>query len=599
MAEQFKGCRLIPFPTPPELLHSLNWTAQPVSEDDLNRVQRSLGCGRITATLLCQRINGDEREMRKFLAPRLSGISDPFSIRGMDQVVSRVLRARINRERIHVFGDYDVDGVSSTVLMVQVLSEIGCSVSYSMPRRNEEGYGLTLSHVEKVVSELPVDIWMALDCGSNAHASIRFLQEKGVDVIVIDHHQVRNGLPEKVIMINPHTDGCECRGQLNLCTGALVFKLIQALMNRIQDDPDDHWEGGALKDYLDLVALACVTDLVPLVQENRVLVHFGLQRLSRSTRPGIQALMDVAGIDYGQTLDASDISYKLGPRINAGGRLNDAMLPVRLLLSQDFNSCVKDACELEGMNQERQFIERCVYASAIQSVENNGLGDRHGLVLYDPEWHTGVVGIVSNRLVRQLNRPVIVLGNEGAIAKGSCRGVDGLDMVGILDQCSDYLIEWGGHPMAAGLSLHPDAVPGFSDRFNALVSHAKPVDSGFPVRENGTKVDLWVTRDQIDRNLTDEIRRFGPFGICNPEPILGLRNVPVARAPVRFGSDHYKFWVGLDRHEYDLICLSWNGTSNMPSAGKSVDILFRLKWHEWRGKGYPEATLVEWRYSGD
>lgn len=599
MAEQFKGCRLIPFPTPPELLLSLNWTAQPVSEDDLNRVQRSLGCSRITATLLCQRINGDEREMRKFLAPRLSGISDPFSIRGMDQVVSRLLRARINRERIHVFGDYDVDGVSSTVLMVQVLSEIGCSVSYSMPRRNEEGYGLTLSHVEKVVSELPVDIWMALDCGSNAHASIRFLQEKGVDVIVIDHHQVRNGLPEKVMMINPHTDGCECRGQLNLCTGALVFKLIQALMNRIQEDPDDHWEGSALKDYLDLVALACVTDLVPLVQENRVLVHFGLQRLSRSTRPGIQALMDVAGIDYGQTLDASDISYKLGPRINAGGRLNDAMLPVRLLLSQDFNSCVKDACELEGMNQERQFIERCVYSSAIQSVEKNGLGDRHGLVLYDPEWHTGVVGIVSNRLVRQLNRPVIVLGNEGAIAKGSCRGVDGLDMVGILDQCSDYLIEWGGHPMAAGLSLHPDAVPGFSDRFNALVSHAKPVDSGFPVRENGTKVDLWVTRDQIDRNLTDEIRRFGPFGICNPEPILGLRNVPVARAPVRFGSDHYKFWVGLDRHEYDLICLSWNGASNMPSAGKSVDILFRLKWHEWRGKGYPEATLVEWRYSGD
>jgi len=559
---------------------------------------RDFDLSRITAVLVSRLGFEDARVVKRFLQPKLSHLSNPFLIPSLEKAIERLILAIEKKERVFVLGDYDVDGVTSTALFVNILREIGLEPVHSVPKRSDEGVGLSLGIVNSQVlnNHQEYDLVVSLDCGSNDTDSIQSLVEHGVDVIIIDHHQIRGEVHPGAIIVNPHLAPDEENQSVILCSVALTFKLLQGLLMRLTGDLAQNAEGIVLKDYLDLVALGTVTDLVPLVGENRILVSYGLHRMGKSKNLGLQALMDVCGLPYGKDLDVSDVSFKLGPRINAGGRMADATTSVNLLSTRQFNQCVKFAHELDSLNQDRQSTEREIYDQAISYLSRKSL--RESVVLYDSQWHSGVVGIVASRIARQYEVPTVVLGAECDLARGSARSVESVDIIKVLEKCDSYLESWGGHPMAAGLSLRPENLDAFRDAFSdAINAEYARNENGVPCGSSGLELDAWIQPGDVTIEFMAELRQLGPFGVGNPEPVLAMKGAQLASKVSRFGADNFKFWVNLWGMDYDMMCLGWGFPSRIPENRYPLDIVFHLKWHEWKGRGYPQATILDWRYS--
>lgn len=577
----------------------MTWTLKAFDNDRAELLTREFGLSRITAVLLSRMPTGHPKVVKRFLQPRLSHLASPFQIPGMEEAIQRLIRAIREKDRVFVLGDYDVDGVTSAALFVNVMRELGIEPHHSVPKRSDEGVGLSLGLVQtRVLNEqADFDLVVTLDCGSNDRESIEALLQHGLDVMIIDHHQVRTEVPADAIIVNPHLRPDEAQDATILCTVALTFKLMQGLMMRLREMGDPRADVMSLKDQLDLVALGTVTDLVPLIGENRVLVSHGLHRMGKSRNVGLQALMDVCGLPYGQDLDVSDVSFKIGPRINAGGRMADATTSVNLLTCQQFSSCVKLAHELDSLNQDRQCTEREMYEQAISYLSRKS--QHASAVLYDSQWHSGVVGIVASRIARQYKVPTVVLGSEGDFARGSARSIESINVIEALADCEEFLENWGGHPMAAGLSLRPENLDAFRKAFSMAVATQMERSSVGKLSEekDGVEVDSWVQPADITDAFMTDLRHLGPFGVGNPEPVLGMKGAQLASRVSRFGSDNFKCWVSLWGMDYDMMCLGWGFPSRIPESRYPLDILFHLKWHEWKGRGYPQATLIDWRYS--
>lgn len=557
---------------------------------------KNFDLGRVTAILVSRMGMDDPRQIKRFLSPKLTHLQSPFQIPNLEQAVIRLMQAIKGNERIFVLGDYDVDGVTSTSLFVGILRELGLDPVFSVPKRTDSGYGLSLNVVNGKVlgDEKEFDLVVALDCGSNDCESIDNLISNQIDVIVVDHHQIRDEIHPEAILVNPHFDSGDHDSAKMLCTVALTFKLMQGLLIRLRTAGMGRAGTLSLKDYLDLVALGTLTDLVPLAAENRILVRHGLNRIGKSKHLGLQALMDVCSLPYGKDMDVADVSFKLGPRLNAGGRMADAATSINLLLSKSFSTCVKYAHELDMLNQDRQSTERMIYDQAISYLSRRSQKD--AVVMYDPEWHTGVVGIVSSRIARLCHMPVIVLGSDGKMARGSARSVEGINVIEALDHCSGYLESWGGHPMAAGLSLRPEHVENFREAFTTAVA-AQCCSDSLMQSADDLEVDAWIQSEDITFPFMSELKSLGPFGVSNPEPVIGLKGAVLASKVSRFGSDNFKFWVSLTGTDFDLMCLGWGFPSRIPENRYPLDLVFNLKWHEWKGRGYPQATIIDWRYA--
>jgi single-stranded-DNA-specific exonuclease len=577
----------------------LSWATRQIDEDAVGNLIKELGLSRIAAILVSRLNLADSKSIKRFLNPKLSHLASPGSLPNLEQAADRLIQAILEKESVFVLGDYDVDGVTSTALCVGVLRELGLNPVFSVPKRTDDGYGLSPGIVrEKVLChEASYQLVLALDCGSNDHESVQSLKSSGIDVVVIDHHQLRGEPHPHVILVNPHLLAEDPSGCKTLCSVALTFKLMQGLLNRMRERGLMRGvvERIAMKDYLDLVTLGTLTDLVPLTGDNRIIVRYGLHLMGKSKHLGLQALMDVCSLHYGSDLDASDVSFKLGPRINAGGRMSDATISVNLLTSSNFNACVKYAHELDLLNQNRQSTERSIYEQAISYLSRRSI--KGSVVLYDPDWHTGVVGIVSSRIARQYKIPVVVLGSEGDMARGSVRSVEEVNIIAILEQCSSLLESWGGHPMAAGISLRPENVEAFRESFEQAILDFQKTSEFKPVASEGFQVDAWIQASDINPFFLDELRSMGPFGVANPEPVLGMRTANLASKVSRFGIDNFKCWVSLPGMDYDLMCLGWGFPSRIPESRYPLDLVFTLKWHEWKGRGYPQATVLDWRYS--
>jgi len=553
---------------------------------------------RITAILLSRLGFDDSRIVKRFLHPKLTHLSNPLQIPNMDKAIDRLIAAIEHKERIFVLGDYDVDGVTSTALFINVMRELGSDPVYSVPKRSDDGVGLSPGIVQSQVlnESQDYDLVVALDCGSNDFESIKALIEHKINVVIIDHHQVRCRAHPDAIIVNPHFQADEERNSVILCTVALTFKLLQGILLRLRAAGNTVAETLSLKDHLDLVALGTVTDLVPLVGENRILVSYGLHRMGKSKNIGLQALMDVCGLPYGRDLDVSDVSFKIGPRINAGGRMADATTSVNLLTTQQFNTCVKYAHDLDSLNQDRQSTEREIYDQAISYLSRKSL--KESVVLHDAKWHSGVVGIVASRIARQYEVPAVVLGAEGGLARGSARSVESIDIIKVLERCDPFLESWGGHPMAAGLSLRPENIDAFRTAFSqAITELLSTSESGDNRNSDQLEIDAWIQPADITFDFMAELKLLGPFGVGNPEPVLAMKSVQLASKVSRFGVDNFKFWVNLWGMDYDMMCLGWGFPSRIPESRYPLDIVFHLKWHEWKGRGYPQATILDWRYS--
>jgi len=544
--------------------------------------------------------------LEKFLRPRLKNLADPFLLPDMTTAVERLLRAREQDESLVIFGDYDVDGVTSTALLAEVLRALGWKVDFYLPNRMDEGYGLSADGVENCLKKFPVTLLLAVDCGSTAVETINSLRARGVDVIVLDHHQVSNPAPDAVALVNPQMQGRESkagsrgpetgcpstldpRPSTELCSAGLAFKLAHALVKRGREI---NLPGAAefdLRPLLDLVALGTIADLVPLVGENRILVSAGLQRLSLTQRPGLVALKKAA--QSPSLLGTHDVGFQLAPRLNAAGRLETAEESLRLLLARNLADAMPVARNLDAQNRERQKIERGIVEEVTGAVRAR-FNPQTDFVIVEGQllWHIGVVGIVASRVLQEFYRPTIIIGGEGNEWRGSGRSIAGFDLAAALRECDDLLVRHGGHAMAAGLSVRPDKIDALRERLNELARRAlKPEDL-----QPSLRLDTEVGLDEMTLETLHELSRLKPTGQGNPGVQFCARNLTHARPLQRIGADkqHVKMWV--TDGAVTLEALWWNGGTGPLPVGK-FDLAFAPQANQFNGSRSVQLKVLDWK----
>jgi single-stranded-DNA-specific exonuclease len=570
----------------------MRWNHSPLAAAEVEALSKRSGVSRVLAELLLRAGLSDGEATTAFLQPALARLNDPFLLHNVEAAATRLRQAIAQREQVAVLGDYDVDGVTSTALLVMVLRRFGLNPRFVVPRRSEVGYGLSRSAIDRALEAGRPDLFIALDCGTNSHAEAAYLRGQGIDVLVIDHHRSTEKSLDQCLLINPHVHGGATENEeawRHLCTVGLVFKLCHGLLKQLRLENHPVAFRIKLRDHLDLVALGTIADLVPLQGENRILARHGLRILQDTQRPGLRALMEVAGVKPEQGISPTDISFRIGPRINASGRLADAALSVELLLSDDQAFCLETAQQLDAFNRERQDIERTITEEAERSIEDEFSG-LAGVVLFAENWHPGVVGVVAGRVTRKYNRPCVVLGNEGDMAKGSGRSVDGINLVAVLGECCEHLTSWGGHPMAVGVALPKVHLAAFRQRFaEAVRAHA-----GGDIAEARIEIAAWLTPEQITERLMDELDSLHPFGQGNPEPIFGVCGVVLRQAPEVFKEQHFRFRVE-DGRGRGLHGVAWKLAHRRPPVGVPIDLAVELKWNHFNHRKLLQLGLIDWR----
>lgn len=573
-------------------LQRYQWQTVAVDEPAAARLAGLLDLPLPLARLLVSRGYVAEDAVTTFLNPRLSGLSDPFEIAGMTPAVDRILHAIASHERICVFGDYDVDGVTSSALLLSVLKRLGADVVSFLPHREQEGYGVSAGALKRCLEDCAPSLIVTVDCGTNAVESIGIAASHGVDVVVTDHHEPSKVVAEALAVVNPKL-GAPSAARLLAGVG-VTFKLCHALVKRLlsQDGlPDDTLD---LRDYLPLVALGTVCDMVPLVEENRTLARAGLERLNRARGiAGIEALRTVAGVEGDVT--AYHLGFMLGPRLNAAGRLDAAMPALDLLMTKDAEHARSLATLLDGTNRQRQHIERRMVKQALEDVESGfDASETFGIVLGRSGWDVGVVGIAASRIVRKYNRPTIIVSFGDGEGRGSCRSVEGLDLMEVLEECRDTLSGFGGHQMAAGIRVEKQAFGAFQERFNAACAQRLRGRDLTPVQ----RVDAWLTDlGEADTHLLDFIERLGPLGTGNPRPVWGVRGVVPVGQPRRVGrnEDHLKILVASGGHQVDAIGF---GMGHLEIGEKPLDLLFEVERNHFRGRVNTQLRLLDMRLAG-
>ncbi|MBR5196191.1 MAG: single-stranded-DNA-specific exonuclease RecJ [Akkermansia sp.] len=522
--------------------------------------------------LLAQRgISGRERALR-FLKPRLADLGDPFALREMDAAVERIFRAADNGEHVCIYGDYDVDGVSSVTLLYTILRAYGIRTDYFIPVRTREGYGLSEEGMANAIAkcgETP-GLIIAVDCGTSSVEEVAWLQEQGIDVVILDHHEASTqGRPPAVAVVNAKLE--EDSPFTYLCSAGVVFKLAHAMLKERRLPKFD------LKQYLDVVAIATVADIVPLVEENRLLTRHGLRVMESGGNIGIQAINRVTNLN--RRPSASHVSFRIGPRLNAAGRMDNPLDALNLLMTRDTAVAMELAERLEMHNRARQQEEEKIRNEAMEMLSHTFSPKRDSvIVLGSRTWHPGVVGIVASLLMRRYHKPTFVISlDENGIGKGSGRSIPGVSLVQAIHACADTLISGGGHDMAAGLVIHEDMIDAFRARFDAFVKESVDPSRLTPV----LNVDAEVSFPELTLELLDSYELLEPFGNSNPQPVFMSRNVMLTDAPRHLQGNHLR--LGLRQGNYECDAMYFNGGSvKLPDP--PWDIAFTIDRNVWRGR---------------
>ena len=553
-------------------------------EEAVHALMTALSLPEIVCRLLLIRGYVTADEAKLFLRPKLDRLHDPFGFLSMDKAVARLARAVREQELIFIHGDYDVDGICSTTILTRVIRGLGGKAMPFIPRRIEDGYDLSDAGVDAAMAA-SAKVVVTCDCGTGAVAPIARLCGSGIDVIVTDHHLPSGDLPDCLAILNPKRIG-DGYPDKDLAAVGVTFKLGLALARELGASDNFVWA------MLDLVALATVADVAPLRGENRVFVRYGLKMLAETRNIGMRALLRASGLD-GKQLTAGRIGFILAPRLNAAGRLGHAIRGVELLLTDDEHQANIIARELEELNQRRQDIDRATLEQARERVLAMDLDEMFSIVLADDNWHPGVIGIVASRLVEEFGRPAVLIALSGDQGKGSGRSIPKFDLHGALGKAKDLLLRYGGHRVAAGVTIARDLVPAFAARFNEIAhSQLTPADLIPEIR-----VDLEVSIDGMDGRLESLFRHFEPFGIGNPTPVLLARNVVIARPPRPVGKDGLKLVLDTGTGSLDAIGWGLAGRAAEFQPGTKVDVAFRLERDDYRGESYLQARVADIRAS--
>lgn len=534
-------------------------------------------------SLLLQQRKVPAEEWEQFLRPKLRDLQDPYLLPEMDLAVERILSAVDNGESVCIYGDYDVDGVTSVALMHKLLTSYGIEPHSFIPHRSSEGYGLSEAGVKRLFSEVEkIDLLITVDCGTASVDEIALMGEKGIETIIVDHHEMSPaGRPDCVALVNPKYKG----GKFEyLCAAGVVFKLAHAMMIKRRVEDFD------LKNLIDMVAIATISDIVPLVDENRLLVRHGLERLPMTQNLGLKALQRVA--DIKSKVTSLDVGFRIGPRINAAGRMDSPEDALRILLSKDSNEANDIASMLDEHNKQRQVLEKTIRSEALAMIDERFDMEKDSvIVLGSRSWHPGVVGIVASRLMRQFHKPTFIIAiDEEGNGKGSGRSVEGVSLVTAIHASSEYLISGGGHDMAAGISVKESELDNFREAFSEHVKNQASESD----RSARLYIDAEVEFSELSLPFLDSYELLQPFGSKNPQPIFMSKKVWLTESPRQLKNKHIKLYMRQGYTERDAIFFG-GGERQLPSP--PWDIAFTIDRNTFRGRTSLHIVIQDIRAS--
>ncbi len=547
------------------------WQLKPIPDHGkIDELAAALSITPLLARLLFHRGIDSQDAAGRYLEPRIQHLHDPFGLKGMDRAVARIIRALEENEGIGLFGDFDVDGITGSSLLYRFFQKLGFATHCELPSRLQDGYGLTTGAIDRLLAK-NVSLLITVDCGITAVTQVAYANTLGMDCIVTDHHQPKDVLPATFATINPRQPGCDYPFK-DLAGVGLAWKLADAVAEKIGEDRD------MVLDDLDLVAVGSIADVAPVRDENRVLVTHGLEQLARSGKKGFRQLLEVAGLT-GRSLSYGSIAFGMAPRINAVGRLGDAMPAFELLTTFSDDVARDRAAELDEVNKKRQALDARIFEEAMDELDSRV--DPGLVVLASEEWHAGVIGIVASRVKEQFGRPAVLIALKDGMGRGSARSVPGFALHEALEECSDLVEQAGGHALAAGLVIRQENIPAFRERMQGLFNKAK----GKIASPGALNIDAPITLDECSWETLEELDRMSPFGPGNERPLFLAEDVSVISGFRPVGKNHIKFLASQNGVARDCIAFQvghhvapeWN------TYGQ-VDVAFALEENRWGGE---------------
>lgn len=562
------------------------WVPKPDPDESIvQALAESLQVNESLTKLMVQRSIQSFEDARQFFNPTLEATWDPFLMKDFKPAVYRIQQAIANEETILLYGDYDVDGTTAVAMVYSYLKNLTPKLLYYVPDRFKEGYGVSYQGINYATQQ-GVSLMIVLDCGIKAHEQIRYAQEQGIQSIICDHHLPDESVPEAYSVLNPKQPGCSYPyKELSGC--GIGFKLIQGLEKVVTDAPP-------AGNYLDFVAVSSASDIVEITGENRILTHQGLKVINEAPNPAFEALIELSGLQT--ELTVTDLVFRIGPRINAAGRIAHAKNAVDLLVASNKEEALQRAQNINNQNTQRQQVDQTIRDEALKRIhEDEALQKSYTTVLYNEEWHKGVIGIVASRIMDHYYRPTILLTHSNGMAVGSGRSVPGFNLYEALQSCGDLLEQFGGHQGAAGLSLHPDNLQAFADRFEQVVRETIHPDHLVPAIEYDLEIPLGI----ISRSFVKSILRFGPFGPGNMKPVLVAKEVRLAYNPKIVGEHHLKLALQQrDSAVFDAIAFNQASFYDHVKDGKPFDICFTLEENTWNGKTRIQLNVKDIKTAG-
>ncbi len=547
------------------------WLYSKFDNKKIEEVANQNGISELMAKILLNRSFEDKDEIDDFLHPKIDKLYDPFLMNDMQVAVDTIIEAYNNKEKITIYGDYDVDGITSVAVLKMFFADMGIEAEHYLPSRLEEGYGLNNNALDKIVAN-GTKLLITVDCGISAYEEIEYAKSIGLKVIVTDHHECPSVLPNALAVIDAKRP--DSTYPFNSLAGVgVTFKLIQAISYKLQFDRKRYLK------YLDIVALGTIADIVPLVDENRIIVNFGLILMRQTRNVGLQALIRVSGYEKGSAaLNSTSVSFGLAPRINASGRMGKADLALELLLEKDVEKVYKIALELSATNKERQDVEKKIIDEALEIIEKNKLYEKDIMVVYKEGWHHGVIGIVASKITELYYKPSILISVEDGVGKGSGRSVEGFDLHAALNECEDLLLKFGGHEMAIGLSIAEENIEQFAQKMEKIAN-----EKGTKDLQATIKVDAEITSKDITYKTILDMDLLKPYGEANPAPIFVYKNVKVDGVRLLSNGKHLRLTLKEGMNLFDAIAFNVEGKGYNIKIGDKIDVLHSLETNTFNG----------------
>lgn len=543
------------------------WQIYNVNEEQVGKIEKENNVNKLIATILSNRGITESKDIKTFLSPTRHDFHDPFLMPDMEIAVSRILKAIENKEQIIIYGDYDVDGITSTTVLKSFLKDRGVEANYYIPNRLEEGYGLNIKAVEKIVEEKN-DLMITVDCGISCIEEIKRATELGMEVIVTDHHEVGDELPQALAII-------DCKRKDNpypfreLAGVGVVFKLIQALSLKLNLEEKEYLK------YLDLVCIGTISDIVPLVDENRVISKLGLMLVNQTKNIGLKSILNSSGY---KTIDSSAISFGVAPRLNACGRMGHADEALKLFLSNNINEVKKLTAELNNYNKIRQETEKNIYEDAIALIEKNHLNENRAIIVSGHNWHHGVIGIVSSKITEMYFKPSILLCIEGDLEKGSGRSIPGFDLHNALMKCQDTIEKFGGHAMAIGITIKKENVEEFTKKFEEIAEE-EHIENITPIINIDAKVNL----NRVNKQIVESLKQLEPFGEANKMPIFIFKNLKIDSIRALSEGKHLKLTLKENNTIINAIGFNLGKLADEYTIGDKIDVVGTLEINTYNG----------------